>query len=219
MKISKLALIALLGGALMAFGCGDDSSSTSGSAGAGGDGGAGGAGGEGGMGGAPGGECESTACVFCPAEALGTAGAVIGDILVPIDFTAVAQGAVVQGTTVTVDLAASSAVNDLGLEVAAMIVDGSKIVYSATMGGSGMSEIPIPEQPLTGMSLLIDGGSGTGDFDVDAAATELVIQVTSALIDLQVTSPVPLPLTLDASEGGDCEVLGGGVTIPVDGAM
>lgn len=46
MKTSKLALLALLGGALVAFGCGDDSS-TSGTAGAGGDGG-------GGMGGAGG---------------------------------------------------------------------------------------------------------------------------------------------------------------------
>jgi hypothetical protein len=42
MKISKLALIALLGGALMAFGCSDD---TSEAGGAGGDGGAGGGGG------------------------------------------------------------------------------------------------------------------------------------------------------------------------------
>ena len=46
MKISKLALIALLGGALMAFGCSDDSSTTP----AGGSGGAGGAGGAGGTG-------------------------------------------------------------------------------------------------------------------------------------------------------------------------
>ena len=33
MKISKLALIALLGGALMAFGCSSDSNNTGGSAG------------------------------------------------------------------------------------------------------------------------------------------------------------------------------------------
>ncbi len=48
MKISKLALIALLGGALMAFGCSDDSSGTAGSGG-------GGTGGEGGTGGGTGG--------------------------------------------------------------------------------------------------------------------------------------------------------------------
>ncbi len=57
-------------------------------------------------------------------------------------------------------------------------------------------------------------------FAVDAEATVLVIQVTSALIDLDVTVPVPLtPLTLDASEYGDCTMLGDGVTIPVDPAM
>ena len=216
MKISKLALIALLGSALMAFGCSDDTSDTGGTAGTGG---GGGGGGEGGMGGAPGVTCASNACVFCPADALGTAGAVIGDLLVPIDFTAVPQGDVVQGSTVTVDLSASTEVNDLGIDVGATIVDGSNVVYTATAGGTGMSEIPIPVQTLMGMSLSIDGGSGTGDFDVDAAATDLVIQVTSALIDLQVTSPVNLPLTLDASEGGDCELLGDGVTIPVDPAM
>jgi hypothetical protein len=212
MKISKLALIALLGGALMAFGCSDDSSSTSGP------GGAGGAGGEGGMGGAVV-TCASTACVLCPEEALGTAGSVIGDLLVPLDFTAVAQGAVVQGTTVTVDLAATSAVNDLPIEVGAEIIAGSNIVYAATAGGTGETEIPIPAQMLSGFDLAIDGGSGTGDFDVDADATDLVIQVNSALIDLQVTAPLALSLTLDASEGGDCVLLGDGVTIAVDPAM
>lgn len=57
MNISKLALIALLGSALMAFGCGDDDNGgtggTGGTAGTGGDGGTGGggAGGDGGTGG------------------------------------------------------------------------------------------------------------------------------------------------------------------------
>jgi len=46
MKISKLALIALLGSALMAFGCSDDEGGTAGSAGTGGTAGGGGSGGE-----------------------------------------------------------------------------------------------------------------------------------------------------------------------------
>ena len=61
MNISKLALIALLGSALMAFGCGDDETNPGGGGGeggtagsAGGAGGEGGAGGGGGIGGAPG---------------------------------------------------------------------------------------------------------------------------------------------------------------------
>jgi hypothetical protein len=62
MKISKLALIALLGSALMAFGCSDDSSSsgTGGTAGSGGSAGGGGAGGDAGGGGA-GPTCEPDA--------------------------------------------------------------------------------------------------------------------------------------------------------------
>jgi hypothetical protein len=50
MKISKLALIALLGGALMAFGCSDDDGNNNGGGNEGGDGGSGGVGGDGGGG-------------------------------------------------------------------------------------------------------------------------------------------------------------------------
>ncbi len=95
MKISKLALIALLGGALVAFGCSDDSGPTGGTAGGGGEGGMGG-------GGVP--SCEATACLFCPQAALGDFGALLGDLNVPIDFTAVPEGAVVQGGAVMIDI-------------------------------------------------------------------------------------------------------------------
>ena len=211
MKISKLALIALLGGALMAFGCGD-SSSTPGAGGSGG-----GAGGDGGGGGAPGVEepCEATACIFCPADALGPSGALFGDVNVPVNFTAVPQGNVVQGGTVTIDIAATSEVNGLPVSVVATVEAGSTSSYGATSGGAGSLDIPIPEQTVMGTDLIIDAGTGSGDFDVDADATELVIQLTSAVIDLQVTMPASISLTLDASESGDCSVLGDGVTIPV----
>jgi hypothetical protein len=60
MSISKLALIALLGGALMAFGCSDETSGTGGSGGSGGSAGAGGdgGGGDGGGGGGTISMCE-----------------------------------------------------------------------------------------------------------------------------------------------------------------
>ncbi len=58
MKISKLALIALLGGALMSFGCSDDDGGTAGTGG-----GAGGAGGTAGSGGGTGGGGGVVACV------------------------------------------------------------------------------------------------------------------------------------------------------------
>jgi len=55
----------------MAFGCGESSP-----------GGNGGSGGE-----AP--TCDSTACILCPASALGPSGEVFGDLNVPLNFTAV----------------------------------------------------------------------------------------------------------------------------------
>jgi hypothetical protein len=204
MNIRRLALLALLGGALTAFGCGDSSSTTSP--------GAGGGGGEGGSG-VP--SCEATACIFCPADALGPNGALFGDINVPVNFTAVPQGNVVQGGTVTIDIAATSEVNDLPVPVVATVEAGSTSSYSATSGGAGSLDIPIPEQTVMGTDLMIDAGSRSGDFDVDADATELVIHVTSAVIDLQVTMPVALSLSIDAGEDGDCSVLGDGVTIAV----
>jgi hypothetical protein len=204
MNIRRLALLALLGGALTAFGCGDSSSTTGP--------GAGGGGGEGGSG-VP--SCEATACIFCPADALGPQGSLFGDINVPVDFTAMPQGDVVQGGTVTIDVAATTEVSGLPVSVTAMVGASSTSTYTATSGGAGSLEIPIPEQTLMGSDLMIDAGSGSGDFDVDTNATELVVQLTSALIDIQVTSPAMLSLTLDASEGGDCSVLGDGVTIAV----
>ncbi|MGB5265201.1 MAG: hypothetical protein WBN30_01340 [Polyangiales bacterium] len=213
MKISRLALLALLGGALMAFGCSDDTSDTGGTAGTGG------GGGEGGMGGGGVPSCETTACLFCPEAALGGFGALIGDLNVPIDFTAVPDGAAVQGGTVMIDISATSTINDLPATITATVTDASTTTYEATTGGVGELVIPIPEQTVMGTDLNLDGGSGTAEFTVDADATALVIQLTSALIDLDVTVPVPLTLTLDASDTGDCAMLGDGVTIPVDPAM
>ena len=214
MKISKLAFIALLGGALMAFGCSDDASSTGGAGGDGG--GAGGMGGEGGMGGDPM-ACDSTACIFCPGSALGPLGGVIGDLNVPIDFTAVAQGDVAQGATVTIDIVATSEIGPLAVPVQATVGATSTTTYEATTGGTGTLMIPIPPQDVSGTDLSLDGGSGSGDFMVEANATELVIRLTSALVDLQVTQPAPLTLNLDASATGGCTVLGEGVSIPVEG--
>ena len=208
MNISKLALIALLGSALMAFGCGGDGES--GTAGSGG-----GDGGSGGSGGTPGPTCDDTACLFCPPEALDdTVSALFPDGLnVPITFTA--EGDPVAGETATIAVAATSVVGGLPVSVGATLAGTSTTTYSATNGGTGSFEIPVPEQELSGTDLEIDAGSGEGEVDVAAEATELTIHMTEAVFDLAVTDPLPLPLTLDASEGGPCEMLGTGVTIPV----
>jgi hypothetical protein len=71
MSISKLALIALLGGALMAFGCSDETSGTGGSAGTAGSGGSAGAGGDGGGGDGGGGGAIDPLCQPVAGECMG----------------------------------------------------------------------------------------------------------------------------------------------------
>jgi len=100
----------------------------------------------------------------------------------------------------------------------ATVNEVSTTIYMATTGRSGTLDIPIPEQTLMGTDLIINAGSGSGPFVADADATELVIELNSAVIDISVTSPAPISLKLDASANGDCTVVGDGVTIPVSGA-
>lgn len=228
MNISKLALIALLGSALMAFGCDSDSSSPGGSggdAGAGGDGGSGGgdggsggdagAGGDGGTGGTPAPTCEDTACLFCPVDTLDpTVGALFPDgLLVPITFTAV--GSQLVDTTLTVDVAATSEVSGLPVSVTATVSDESGTVYSATAGGTGSFPIAVPMQTLMGTTLEINAGAGDGTVEVEGGATEVTVQMTEAVFDIAVTEPISLPLRLDAGLDGDCEMLGDGVVVPL----
>jgi hypothetical protein len=207
LRFTKLVVVGVLAGTLGLVGCSED------------------AGGTGGTGGTVAPTCESTACILCPAEALGPNGAVFGDLNVPLVFTAVPQGPVVQGGTVTIEVAGSTQISDLPVPVEATVVGGaggaggagSTTTYIATTGGDGTLEIPIPQQMIMGTDLKINAGSGSGPFDVDDDATELVIGLNSAVINIKVTSPAPLDLRLDASDTGDCSVVGNGVSIPVSG--
>ena len=220
MKISKLALFALLGGALMAFGC--DSDSGTGGAGAGGDGGAGGAGGEGGSGGAPGVDdpCEgSPSCVFCPADSLDPVLATFlpDGLTAPIIFTAAPTAAPVAGEDVTIDIDAETFIAGLAVAVSLSVTEGGTTTYVAT-GSADTAEIDIPLQTVMGAAnedLVIELGAGSGDFLVDVDATEIVVTLDEALINMAVTAPLPLDLTIDATATGPCELSGPGVTIPV----
>jgi hypothetical protein len=222
MKISKLALIALLGGALMAFGC--DSSSDGGSAGSGGDGagGDGGAGGEGGVGGAPGVDdpCEeSESCIFCPADSLDPLLATFlpDGLTAPITFTAAPTAAPVAGADVTIEIDAETFIEGLSVAVSLSVTEGGTTTYVAT-GSADTAEIDIPLQTVMGAAnedLVIQLGAGSGDFLVDVDATELVVTLDEALVNMAITSPLPLNLTLDATADGPCELSGPGVTIPV----
>jgi hypothetical protein len=161
--------------------------------------------------------CDATACIFCPVEVLDpTVGALFPDgLLAPIEFTAT-SASVIQGQVATIQVDATSQVGPLPVTVSATLAGTSFTTYSATAGGSGMFEIAVPEQQLTGTTLNIDAGSGQGNVDVGPSATALTIQITEAVFDLTMTSPIELDLTLDASDEGGCVMTGDGVTLPVD---
>ena len=214
-RFAKLFLISALAGTRGLVGCSDDGG-TAGNGG-GGTGGTAGDNGGGGNGGSTGDACEAPACIFCPAEALGPQGELIGDLTVPLDYEATPEGDVVQGETATIAFSGETSI-EVPVSVTADVLEGSVLRYAATSGGDGALDVTIPEQTLMGTELTIDAGEGSGDFEVAEDATALVIGVESALIDLLVTSPVEISLLIDASETGDCSILGDGVSIPVSGA-
>ena len=149
-------------------------------------------------------------------QALGE-GSIIGDLTVPFEFTATPDGNIVQGETAMVAIEASGVVSGLPVDVTATISGTS--TYDVTSGGTGTVDIEIPEQVVMGMDLTIDAGEGTLELAADAEATETVVQLTSAVFSIDVTSPVPLELNIDASETGDCDVIGDGVALPVEAAQ
>ena len=227
MNITKLALTVLLGSALFAFGCGDSGGGTGGNGTGGtGTGGTGTGGtGTGGTGGGPvlpcqGSPFEGEATLFCPPENLPpTLMAVLPDgISVPVTIGATPNGDVVGGETVSIDLCTVS-VFDSPISVTAEIREGSEGTLEAVDGGEGSLTAEIPEATIMGMALVIDGGSGTSDFDVDEGAETLQINLTSMLVDLLITVPLELEVLLDASDDPEapCEVQGEGVFIPVGG--
>ena len=207
MKIEQIALLALLVGALTMVGCGSDSSST----------GTGGTGGSGIGGSGPVDPCMGIpACIVCGQDAIppDLAPFLPDGIRTPVAFTATPGGAVVQGGTVSIEVAAEIVVT-LPLMAEGAISAGSTSTYIATEGGDVTLDIVIPEQMLAGQALEIDAGSGSAEFTVGDTATELVIGLDSIVVNLSVTSPAMLDLTLDASSTGSCSIEGEGVTILV----
>lgn len=173
-------------------------------------------GGSGGSGGtAP--PCNGPACLFCPASALDpTVGALYPDGLnVPIPFGAFSNGPVIRGETTEIFLDASGAMVYFPVPVTATIAAGHTSTYQATSGGSGVATIPVPGQTVTGSDLFFDVGVGSGAFTPGSNATDMVVRLTSTVIDMTITEPLLLPVLLDASPSGPCEMTGVGVTIPV----
>jgi len=187
MNISKLALIALLGGALMAFGCSDDSSGTGGTGNMGGDGGGGmggdtGTGGAAGMGGAP--SAPGTYAFECETSGL--------PIPLPVTIvisTADAEPALAeeQESTLTTQLSYVVAPEIIGLlptlapdaVISALTCDlgvangGDLSVISHT--ADGLPSAPAAEFDSDVVQSVITPGAGAGTVDLSVETFETLI--------------------------------------------
>jgi hypothetical protein len=213
MKISKLALIALLGGALMAFGCSDDSS-TSGAAG-----GAGGEGGTGGTGGVPEGPAGvySFTCTLGPdlpiplpvtitinADDPGFTDGVASDLVTLLNYSVapsiigalpgLAPDAMVAGFVVTVSVAGGTpteiAHTAPGLPFAPVAEFDSDEVTTAVTPDAGAAEIGLS---VTALAATING---LGDL---VAGGEIVLEAGSGDCTPVEAVPGSGPLTFDVA--------------------
>ena len=160
MKISKLALIALLGGALVAFGCSDDN-------GSGGSGGTAGQGGQGGSGGSGGGGIDplcaesTTACAngdidptteTCMLAVVPSADACVGDESLTNPATCTATG-----TTVTVTLTELEINGDCNNGYDLDSCTGNSCVLGGLAPGEGTDGV---DNALAGLAPVLAGVGG-----------------------------------------------------------
>lgn len=215
MAFKRLTLGLLLAAAMVVAGCSSDDGGTGGTSGAGGTGGSSGAGGT-----RMDDPCaNSSACVICGADALPQViTAFLPDgIRVPVNITATPEDDVVQGATVSIAIAAEAVLAIPPNE--SSIGGGSITSFAAVSGGEGTLDLMVPEQSWEGENVVVDMGSGTGEFTVDADASELVIQLDSIQVNFMVMTPVEVEVSLDVSDDGLCTLDGDGVSIPVQAAQ
>jgi len=222
MNISKLALIALLGSALMAFGCGDDETSTGGSGGSGGGaggeggtagsaGGAGGEGGGGGIGGAPG-TIDGEYTFTCTLSGLPIPLPV--EITINADDPGFSEGAASDLTTLLNYVVAPSVIDLLpGLAPDAEISD-----LTAEVGVEGGTPASI-EHTAEGLPF-----SPAAEFDSDEVTTSVTPDEGAGEVALSVTSFTTTITGLPEAliPGGEIELTAGegdcGALEPVEGS-
>ncbi len=181
MEIRKLALIALLGGALMAFGCGDSSDGEAGTGGDGG-GGAGGAGGDGG-GGAGGGNGEEQVALYDVACTLNIEGLGEFDVALTADLIGSAAGDLVVGEATEVTTKAEVSLPE---DLLAIIGNFNPEITSgaALLGVSNATPTEIEHEIPTGaVESPIETDTVTTDVVADAAG-DVVIEPTSTEIGI-----------------------------------
>jgi hypothetical protein len=207
MKISKLALIALLGGALMAFGCSDDSET--GTGGTGGTGGTAGSGGEGGGGGGvaaclpPAGSCTNgdiDATVPCC------------ELDTPPDVADVCDGTeslenpascTATGTVVTHTLTQFEINGDCNAGYDLDSCNGQSCINGGLAPGEGMEGV---DNALAGLApVLVGVGGNLGG--VNQAFSDALCGLSGDACDQQVT-PLDIGFAVDANLEENCANVG-----------
>lgn len=218
MKISKLALIALLGGALMAFGCSDDDGNNNGGGNEGGDGGSGGVGGDGGTGGGGAGGDGGTGGMPPAAEGVYSFTCNLDGLPIPLPVTvtigtAEADPALAEGAestlTTQLNFTVAPAVIDLLPNLAPDAEISSLTSSIGVTNGGDLSEIahvpadPLPQAPLPMFdSDIVDSAITPGAGSVELSVASFVTVITG-LDDI-----LGMDLTLEAGSG-ECGALEG----------
>ena len=218
MKISKLALIALLGGALMAFGCSDSDSGTAGSGGSAGTGGT--AGGGGGGEGGGGGDVPPAACI--PAETMCSNGEIdptvpccalatppsIADVCTGSESLENPATCTTTGSVVTHQLTLFEIAGDCNVGYDLDGCDGLSCINGGLAPGEGVAGV---DNALAGLAPVLAGvGGNLGG--VNQAFSDALCGVSGDACDQPVT-PLDIQFGVDANTEENCAtvdlILGG----------
>lgn len=206
MKISKLALIALLGSALMAFGCSDSDNGTGGSGGSAGTAGGGG-GGEGGVGG----DVPPAACI--PAENMCSNGEIdptvpCCELATPPDVADVCTGSeslenpascTATGEVVTHQLTVFEIAGDCNIGYDLDGCDGVSCINGGLAPGEGVAGV---DNALAGLAPVLAGvGGNLGG--VNQAFSDALCGLSGDACDQQVT-PLDIQFGVDANLEEGC---------------
>jgi len=207
MKISKLALIALLGSALMAFGCSDSDNGTGGSGGSAGTGGTAGGGGEAGVGG----DVPPPECI--PAENMCSNGEIdptvpCCELATPPDVADVCTGSeslenpascTATGEVVTHQLTVFEIAGDCNIGYDLDSCDGVSCINGGLAPGEGVAGV---DNALAGLAPVLAGvGGNLGG--VNQAFSDALCGLSGDACDQQVT-PLDIQFGVDANLEEGC---------------
>ena len=141
--------------------------------------------------------CEGVpVCLRCPSESLPPlfAGIFPEGIVLPLTYE-VTRGAFVAGQRVPIEITAQTGLTSTTLaivSVEAEIQPGGTLTFVAARCGTGSAVLAVPAGVFMSMddTLELDLGSTAAEFEVDEAASSVLIMLESASVDVTVVSPV-----------------------------